>query len=135
MALGHVGTFQTLQTQRLVLRRRAAAATRLARSRRPGAVVAVVTAAAAGVPVQLLGTVAALAAAGPRHLALGGLLPSGVIDPQVLAATLNASTKLFIICAAVGWLLRSGRLPNSTATVLSQVGVGEGARFQQPARS
>ena len=46
----------------------------------------------------------------------------GCIDPVVLAATTNASFKLFLICAVVGWLLKTGRIPNSTATVMSKVG-------------
>ncbi len=45
----------------------------------------------------------------------------GAIDPTVLAATTNASFKLFLICAVVGWLLKTGRIPNSTATVMSKV--------------
>ncbi|PRW21016.1 auxin efflux carrier family [Chlorella sorokiniana] len=43
------------------------------------------------------------------------------IDPVVLAATTNASFKLFLICAVVGWLLKTGRIPNSTATVMSKI--------------
>ena len=49
---------------------------------------------------------------------------AGAIDPGVLAATVSASGKLFIICSAVGWLLKTGRIPNSTATVMSQARAG-----------
>ena len=50
-----------------------------------------------------------------------GAATAGLIDVRVLGATVNASFKLFLICAVVGALLRSRRIPNSTATVLSQV--------------
>ncbi|KAL4451371.1 hypothetical protein ABPG77_009443 [Micractinium sp. CCAP 211/92] len=65
---------------------------------------------------------AAKAAAAPA--AAGSSLAASMaaaIDPGVLAATISASGKLLLICAAVGWLLRTGRIPNSTATVMSQV--------------
>lgn len=54
------------------------------------------------VPASIVGAAARMAAAVPAALA-------GVIDPAVLSATVNASGKLFLICAAVGWLLRTGR--------------------------
>jgi hypothetical protein len=78
--------------------------------------------AASALPQQLLG-----AAARAGTLACGAATSScqalaAAVDPAVLAATLHASAKLLIICGAVGWLLRSGRIPNSTATVLSKVG-------------
>lgn len=43
------------------------------------------------------------------------------IDPVVLGSTASASFKLFLVCAAVGWLLKRGRLPIATASVLSLV--------------
>lgn len=43
------------------------------------------------------------------------------LDPVVLGSTTAASFKLFLVCAAVGWLLKKGRLPNVTASVLSLV--------------
>ena len=59
----------------------------------------------------------------------------GAIDPAVLAATTNASFKLFLICAVVGWLLKTGRIPNSTATVMSKVrGVGVGCEERRTGR-
>ena len=43
------------------------------------------------------------------------------LDNQVvLAATCAASLKLVLICTGVGWLLRTGRIPNDTAPVLSK---------------
>lgn len=42
-------------------------------------------------------------------------------DPVVFGATATASYKLFLVCAIVGWLIQSNRLPTETATVLSQV--------------
>ncbi len=43
------------------------------------------------------------------------------LDSQVvLAATCAASLKLVLICTGVGWLLRTGRIPNDTAPVLSK---------------
>lgn len=77
---------------------------------------------AQALPGKLLG-MAAKAAAAPA--AAGSSLAASMaaaIDPGVLAATISASGKLLLICAAVGWLLRTGRIPNSTATVMSQVG-------------
>ena len=52
------------------------------------------------------------------HAASGALL--SCLDPAVLSATVGASFKLFLICAATGWLLRHGKIPAATATVLSQ---------------
>ena len=43
------------------------------------------------------------------------------MDRGVLAATIGASFKLFMLCGFVGWLLHSGRIPQESATVLSQV--------------
>ena len=40
----------------------------------------------------------------------------------VLAATMGASFKLFLLCGLVGWLLHTRRIPDQTATVLSKVG-------------
>ncbi|KAL4420711.1 hypothetical protein ABPG75_010367 [Micractinium tetrahymenae] len=76
---------------------------------------------AQALPQQLLGA-AARAAAAPA--VAGSSLASSLasaIDPGVLAATISASGKLLLICGAVGWLLRTGRILNSTATVMSQV--------------
>ncbi len=42
------------------------------------------------------------------------------IDPAVLGATATASYKLFLVCAAVGWLLKTNKIPDATASVLSQ---------------
>ena len=39
----------------------------------------------------------------------------------MLAATSGASFKLIFICAVVGWMLKTGRLPKATASVLTQV--------------
>ena len=41
-------------------------------------------------------------------------------DPVVFGATASASYKLFLICLAVGWLLKTKKIPNETASVLSQ---------------
>lgn len=71
-----------------------------------------------GVGAAAKAAVSAQAAAASLH---------GAIDPVVLAATTNASFKLFLICAVVGWLLKSGRIPNSTATVMSKVRRGGAA--------
>ena len=44
------------------------------------------------------------------------------MDNQVvLASTCAASLKLVLICTGVGWLLRTCRIPNDTAPVLSKV--------------
>ncbi len=43
------------------------------------------------------------------------------IHDGVLAATMGASFKLFLLCGFVGWLLHRGRIPSDTATVLSKV--------------
>ncbi len=40
---------------------------------------------------------------------------------EVVAATSSASFKLIFICVAVGWLLKTDRLPLETAPVLTQV--------------
>ena len=40
---------------------------------------------------------------------------------EVVAATSSASFKLIFICVAVGWLLKTDRLPQETAPVLTQV--------------
>ena len=40
---------------------------------------------------------------------------------EVVAATSSASFKLIFICVAVGWLLKTDRLPKETAPVLTQV--------------
>lgn len=40
---------------------------------------------------------------------------------EVVAATSSASFKLIFICVAVGWLLKTSRLPKETASVLTQV--------------
>ena len=40
---------------------------------------------------------------------------------EVVAATSSASFKLIFICVAVGWLLKTSRLPKETAPVLTQV--------------
>lgn len=79
---------------------------------------------AALLPAKLLGTAAKAAAAVPGVMQVAAGSLAAAIDPGVLGATIAASGKLLLICAAVGWLLRSGRIPNSTATVMSQVGVG-----------
>jgi predicted permease len=52
----------------------------------------------------------------PPRAALG----AAALDPAVLGPALGASYKLLLICSAVGWLLRAGRLPPATAAVLSQ---------------
>ncbi|KAL4855619.1 hypothetical protein ACK3TF_003943 [Chlorella vulgaris] len=70
---------------------------------------------------QVLGAAAKLGAWVPNLVSSAASSVASSIDVGVLSATLNASAKLAIICAAVGWLLRSGRIPNSTATVLSKV--------------
>lgn len=84
------------------------------RRRRPNRETTIVQAA---LPQSLMGAAARAAALVPSLAAAA----TSSIDPAVLSATVNASGKLFLICAAVGWLLRTGRIPNSTATVLSQV--------------
>lgn len=86
----------------------------------------------AALPSTLLGAAARSAAsgAGIASTAASGL--AAAIDPGVLAATMAASGKLLIICGAVGYLLRSGRIPNSTATVMSQVcWAGAGVALRQ----
>ncbi|KAL4517882.1 hypothetical protein Ndes2526B_g02280 [Nannochloris sp. 'desiccata'] len=45
----------------------------------------------------------------------------GSIDPIILGATASASYKLFLVCVAVGWLLKTNKIPGATASVLSQV--------------
>jgi hypothetical protein len=40
----------------------------------------------------------------------------------VLGATVGASAKLAMVCALVGWLLRTEQLPNNTAAVMSKAG-------------
>jgi predicted permease len=76
-------------------------------------------------PVAAAAAAPAAAAAGAQ--ALGSALQTAwryagsSIDPWVLGSTASATFKLFLICAAVGWLLRAGRIPNATAAVLSQV--------------
>lgn len=77
-----------------------------------------------GAPVQAALPAPVASLAGIANAAAGSL--RAAIDPAVLGATVNASGKLFLICAAVGWLLRTGRIPNSTATVLSKVRRGQG---------
>ena len=53
---------------------------------------------------------------------VAGAAWAACLDNQVvLAATCAASLKLVLICTGVGWLLRSGRIPNDTAPVLSKV--------------
>ena len=42
----------------------------------------------------------------------------------VLAATVSASFKLFLMCGFTGWLLQSGRIPQESATVLSKASAG-----------
>ena len=44
-----------------------------------------------------------------------------LLTGEVLAATSSASFKLIFICVAVGWLLKTDRLPKETAPVLTQV--------------
>ena len=43
------------------------------------------------------------------------------LEGEVLAATSGASFKLIFICAVVGWMLKTVRLPKATASVLTQV--------------
>ena len=76
---------------------------------------------ATAVSQHLLGAAVKVAALVPDLAASAGSSLAAAIDLGVLGATINASAKLFLICAAVGWLLRSGRIPNSTSTVLSKV--------------
>lgn len=45
----------------------------------------------------------------------------GMMTGEVVAATSSASFKLIFICVAVGWLLKTSRLPKETAPVLTQV--------------
>ena len=40
---------------------------------------------------------------------------------DVIAATSSASFKLIFVCSAVGWLLRTNRLPRETKDILSKV--------------
>ena len=54
-----------------------------------------------------------------------GELWDACVDRGVLAATIGASFKLFMLCGFVGWLLHSGRIPQESATVLSQVLPGD----------
>ena len=54
-----------------------------------------------------------------------GELWDACVDRSVLAATIGASFKLFMLCGFVGWLLHSGRIPQESATVLSQVLPGD----------
>lgn len=68
------------------------------------------------------------AAAGGLHTVSSAVqgstrLVAANIDPVVLGSTASASFKLFLICAAVGWLLKTRRIPNDTASVLSQVSI------------
>ena len=44
-----------------------------------------------------------------------------MLTGEVVAATSSASFKLIFICVAVGWLLKEGRLPEETDTVLTKV--------------
>lgn len=60
------------------------------------------------------------ASAGGAALGLAAFVHDS-IDPIVLASTASASFKLFLICAVVGWLLESKKIPSNTASVLSQV--------------
>ena len=78
------------------------------------ATTAATAAAAAAALVALRSPLGAAAAAGLR----------AYIDPHVLGATLGASFKLVLVVTAMAWLLRTGRLPNSTATVLSKASGG-----------
>ncbi|CAD7701047.1 unnamed protein product [Ostreobium quekettii] len=49
------------------------------------------------------------------------LLPLAHLKPGVLAATVSASCKLLAICAVVGYLMDTKRLPDSTPEVLSKL--------------
>ena len=69
------------------------------------------------VGVGIIAVIAAAATALGPHLQIC----TNLIDPLILSATTAASIKLLLICVGVGWLLRSGKIPNSTGTVLSQV--------------
>ena len=57
------------------------------------------------------------------YVLVGSALESCVHD-GVLAATVSASFKLFLMCGFTGWLLQSGRIPQESATVLSKVSAG-----------
>lgn len=43
------------------------------------------------------------------------------IDFSILSATMTVSLKLLMICSAVGWAMKTRRLPPTTPQVLSQV--------------
>lgn len=43
------------------------------------------------------------------------------VDHGILTATTKASLKLGLICAIVGWLFKTNRLPHDTSQVLSKV--------------
>ncbi|KAL4443908.1 hypothetical protein ABPG75_011645 [Micractinium tetrahymenae] len=92
--------------------------------RRPGRHPRVLTVtalpAAASAAALLPDTVAAASGSGiTLSAAFGHLLQS--VDPHVAGATVGASAKLAMVCALVGWLLKTGQLPASTASVLSRV--------------
>lgn len=52
---------------------------------------------------------------------LPSIMLDNAFDPVIFGATATASYKLFLICAIVGWMIQTYRLPTETATVLSQV--------------
>lgn len=54
-------------------------------------------------------------------LPVSGCSMHGMMTGEVVAATSSASFKLIFICVAVGWLLKTSRLPKETAPVLTQV--------------
>ncbi|PSC67915.1 ABC transporter ATP-binding [Micractinium conductrix] len=69
---------------------------------------------------------AAAAAAAATEVAGGGAAAAlslllSKLDPHVLGATVGASAKLAMVCALVGWLLKTKQLPNNTASVMSKV--------------
>ena len=72
------------------------------------------------VPQQLATAAVRAAASVPLALQQGSFLLRAALDPAVFSATVGACFKLSLICAVVGWLLKTRRIPNSTATVLSQ---------------
>ena len=53
----------------------------------------------------------------------------------VLAATVSASFKLFLMCGFTGWLLQSGRIPQESATVLSKASAGPQLQGNNPSKS
>ena len=54
------------------------------------------------------------------HVLFTGTAFESCLHSGVLAATISASFKLFIICGFTGWLMQSGRIPHESATVLSK---------------